>query len=147
MGKVGFPHQVSAKERIDTYSFWRRHAENLREHNLVSDDAITWVMICTKRECIGFDSSKGEIIRPGGIGKWDMYDMALQGRFSDQECLLMADITPSEFAAEERRESIRDSGFDPDDPDEVRRHERLYSMTPGELNAEIARLKKLLSVS
>ena len=136
--------QISNKERMDTALFWRRHVENLRETSLVSDDAIGWVGGCTKPECIGFDSLKGEITRPGEIGKWDMFEMARQGGFSTQECLLMADLTPHQLAEQERRESLEDWGVDPDNQDEVAKFERLESMTPDELEAEIAQLRGLL---
>ena len=143
--KTEFP-QVSQKELIDTVSFWRRHAENLREKHLVSDEAITWVMICTKPACIGYDSTKGEVIRPGKIGKWDMFEMARQGGFNEQDCLLMADITPTQLADEERQENMRDSGFDPDNKNEVEEFDRINSMSPQELDTEINRLRNLLGV-
>ncbi len=140
---MGLP-EVSHKERMEVSSFWRQHAENLQEKKLVSEEAATWVMICTKPECIGYDSLKGEIVRPGDIGKWDMFEMARAGMFNNQECLLMADITPSQLVEEERRDSIRDSGFDPDNKVEVAEFDRLNGMSSEELDTEINRLKALL---
>ncbi|MEK9195218.1 MAG: hypothetical protein AAB975_02490 [Patescibacteria group bacterium] len=136
---------ISGKERIDAVLFWKRHADNLRKTNVVSHEAITWVMTCTKPECIGFNSMEGEVIRPGEIGKWDMFEMARQGGFGTQECLLMADITVSQLAQEERREYMKDWGFDPDDSDEMQECERLEKMTAEELDAEIIRLRSLLA--
>lgn len=138
-------HEISDKERMDAVLFWARHADNLRQTNAVSHEAVAWVVTCTKPKCIGFDSREGEVIRPGEVGKWDMFEMAWQGGFSTQECLMMADITASQFAEEERREYMKDWGFDPDDLDEVRECERLEMMTAEELNSEIVRLRGLLA--
>jgi hypothetical protein len=142
---TGLP-EVSDKEWMDTVSFWRQHVKNLRKTSLVSDEAISWVVSCTRPECIGFNSTEGELIRSGEIGKWDMFQMAREGGFSTQESLLMADLTPSQLAQEEHRESLKDAGFDPDDPDEMAEFQRLENMTPDELEAEIVRLRELLAI-
>lgn len=138
-------HDISDKERMEAVTFWKRHADNLRQTHSVSDEAINWVMICIKPKCIGFNSMEGEVIRPGEVGKWDMFEMARQAGFSTQECLLMADITISQLAEEERRDFMMELGFDPDNPDEVRECERLEGMTDEELNAEIIQLRALLA--
>lgn len=136
---------ISDKDRMDTVLFWERHADNLRRTNAVSHEAVAWVAICTKPECIGFDSLEGEIIRAGDVGKWDMFEMARQAGFSTQECLLMADLTASQLAEENRREYMRDWGFDHDDWADVQECERLEVMTAEELDTEIIRLRSLLA--
>lgn len=137
------PPNVTEKERNDTHSFWREHVEALRAQKLVSEEAITWLMQCTQRRCIGYDTMKGEIIRPGEIGKWDLYDMCQHTRLPDQEILLISGLTPAEIAKEKLDRELSDRGVDPENPIEVARAERYDRMSPEALNAEIKRLETL----
>lgn len=137
---------VTHEEKMKTVLFWRQHAEHLRANKLVSENGLSWISMCTDSpEKIGYDGMEGQI-RPGDLGKWDLYGiLQMSCMFKEAELLLLADISPTMKAAEDRREEILYSGFNPDDPASVREFDRMKAMTPEEADAEIERLEGVLA--
>src|SRR4051812_46876296 len=107
--------EVTDQQRWQTVTFWREHEARLRRRNLVSEEGLGWISMCTQPDCIGYDGMKGQI-RPAELGKWDMLEVFKMAGFAFDECLLLVDITESEWAQQERREELRNAGYDPDDP-------------------------------
>lgn len=142
--QTGFS-KISSEEVIKTAIFWKHHAKYLREKHLISNKVFDTLWDFTTPSAIGYDSSKGQIVRPGELGKWDVFCLGEECGFTKEECLLMADITPSELAAEEYREKMREMFVDSDNPDEVREFERINGLPPEQCDKEIAKLEKFLS--
>jgi hypothetical protein len=141
---------VSPAEKIATVNFWKQHAEQLRDSKLVSDLGLQWISICTSStDNIGY-GGEGQI-RPGDLGKWDLYGLLeMSCNFQPAELLLLADISPSEFENEKKRTEMSDYGLDLDKPQDVLEFEqlrRLSKMSPEERDVEIVRLTQLLAVA
>ncbi|SRR5258708_39852108 len=80
---------------------WAKHIQSLRDSNAVSPKALYEVTIFTKN--IGLEQGQ---IRPGLIGRWDIYDSVC---LPQAERLLVSGLAPEEIANEREREECTDS--------------------------------------
>ncbi|OGN16321.1 MAG: hypothetical protein A3C88_00885 [Candidatus Yanofskybacteria bacterium RIFCSPHIGHO2_02_FULL_50_12] len=139
--------EVTEQQRQQAVEFWWRHAENLRAQNLVSEEGLRWIAMCTRNpNQIGYDSMLGQI-RPGELGKWDLLEtLKMSALFDLDECLHLAGISSTEYAKMERDVHLHAVGVDPDDSNQVAEYERMATMTPTELDAHIKSLESQLGL-
>lgn len=136
--------EVTARERMESYLFWMTQRQAIEGR--VSERTMYWFNLYTGKDNIGYEQGQ---LRPGKLGQWDLYYWLTDHeiRCDKNEALIASGLTAAEVAEEERRDSYRENGVDPDDKAEVAMFEHLKGMSPEELDAEINRLKALLAES
>jgi hypothetical protein len=132
---------VTRDQQIESAAFWRRHLQFLRSRNTVSEEALTWLGYFTKPDAIGYEQGQ---IRPGELGKWDLYYLLMEW-LGGSDLYIVCDLTASTVAQEEKREQLRNRGYDPDNADDVRQAEMLDSMSSAELDRLIVGLRRQLA--
>ena len=77
------------------------------------------------------------------MGRWDVYYYLFEDLcIPKSEALLAANISPREFAEEEKRDELERMGVNPDDEDEVAEYERIAALSIEELERQIKALEK-----
>jgi hypothetical protein len=113
----------------------------------VSEQTMYWFNAYTAKDNVGYEFGQ---LRPGKLGQWDLY-WNLTGEQSvgcdENEALIASGLTAAKVAEEKRCEHYRGNGVNPDDNLEIAMFERIQSMSPEQLDAEVERLKKQLAES
>lgn len=139
--------QITAKERQDAFEHWRRHEESLRKHGGVSVKDLQLLAMMTTPSCFGYDLDKGEVIGVGPEAKWDLLEILKQSCEADLDvCMRLAGVSDAEMAQQDREIELHSACIDPSNPLEVQMYDRMKSMTPSQLDDEIAELERRLDL-
>lgn len=105
---------VSDRNEMEWVAFWKKHELHLHDSQTVSDRGIRYLNILTQPDQIGHGVGK---IRPNIHGKFDVYLTLSRLSFCGvREQLALSDLS-EEFLLH---------GFDPDNPDDVRKFEMMH---------------------
>lgn len=139
--------QITSEERQDAYKHWRQHEESLRRHGGVSENDFRLLAMMTQRNCFGYDISKGEVVGVGPEAKWDLLEILKQSGHADLNvCMRLAGVSDAEMAQHERELELHSACIDPSDHEAVEGWDRMKSMSPDQLDSEIARLERELGL-
>ncbi|HEY0221113.1 MAG TPA: hypothetical protein VGC58_02725 [Candidatus Paceibacterota bacterium] len=139
--------QITPAERQDAFQHWRRHEESLRNHGDVSEEDLRLLAMMTTPNCFGYDIDKGEVIGVGPEAKWDLLEILKMSGYADLDvCMRLAGVSDAEMAQQDREIELHHACVDPSDAREVANYDRMKSMSPAELDSEIARLEKRLGL-
>lgn len=137
--------KVTHEEKKQFFYFWSEQRKAIED--LVSENTMHWFNIYTNRDNVGYEFGQ---LRPGKLGQWDLY-WNMTGEQSvgcdENETLIASGLTAAEVAEEKRREHYRRNCVDPDDRLATMMFDRPQSMSPEQLDAEIAHLEKQLAES
>lgn len=139
--------QITHEERQNAFQHWRRHEESLRQHGGVSEENLRLLAMMTTPNCFGYDIDKGEVVGVGPEAKWDLLEILKQSGAADLDvCMRLAGVSDAERAQQDREIELHSAGIDPSNSRDVEMYDRMKSMTPGQLDTEIARLEKRLGL-
>ncbi len=139
--------QITSEERQDAFQHWRKHEESLRKHGGVSEEDLRLLAMMTQPNCFGYDLDKGEVIGIGPEAKWDLLEILKQSGEADLDiCMRLAGVSDTEMAQQDREIELHSACIDPSDTRAVERYDRMKSMTPSQLDTEIARLERQLGL-
>ena len=123
---------------------WAAHVARLQLEGSVSKNVLDAVLLMTAAHCIGF--AGGGFIRPGEIGRWDVYEMLLQyiPMATKIERACAANISDDELQREEGDQEMYFAGLEPTDTAQVDEFRRLQGLGDEELAAHVAQLQGVL---
>jgi hypothetical protein len=137
--------EITAEEKKQFFFFWLTQRQAIEGR--VSDKTMYWFNAYTAKDNVGYGFGQ---LRPGKLGQWDLY-WNLTGEQSvgcdENETLVVSGLTAAEVAEEKRREHYRENCVDPDDQLAIAVFNRFQSISPEQLDVEIARLEKQLAES
>jgi len=117
---------------------WNRHKQAVQA--MGSEEGLRWLSILTQPTNIG-EEDQGQI-RPGELGKWDVYYFLFQNTsIPKAEALLLSGLNASQV---EEQDFADRHGIEPSDTESMKQARRLDAMAPDELDDEITRLEALL---
>ena len=125
--------EVTEQERAGAVRYWAQHIAGLQGAGL-PDDVMAALGMMTAADNIGYE--QGEI-RPGDLGKWDVYELCKMWGFAEAHCLLASGLSAAELKIENDRMTLESAGVDPDDPRAVREYHAVNAMSPGQLDAQL----------
>ncbi len=120
--------------------FWARHFNALQNIEGLSEEGLSSLRSITSPLNIGDGENQ---IRPGEMGKWDVFSDPLICELPRIEQLLLSGLSAGEVAADEYRWRLHDAGVDPDNPTEVVEFERIQNMGPEEIATSLEHLEAL----
>lgn len=139
--------QITQEERQNAFKYWRRHEESLRINGGVSEKDLRLLEMMTQPNCFGYDIDKGEVISIEPNGKWDLFEiLKMSGEADLDVCMRLAGVSDDEMTHQDREIELYLAGIDPANAEEVTNYDRMKRMTPGQLDAEIARLEGRLGL-
>jgi hypothetical protein len=124
---------------------WKAQLRAIKAMTGISEEGLKWFGLIIQN--IGYE--QGEI-RPGEIGRWDVYYRLLTDfNVPQTECLVMSGLTAKQVAEEEQLSQIEEMcGLDRNSPtfsQELDEVEKLRRMSQKQLSAKIAELEALLA--
>ena len=134
--------KATDQERGEAVSHWRQHIAGLKSAGL-PNDVMSALGMMTAADNIGYEQGG---VRPGDLGKWDVYEMCKEWGFTEAYSLLASGLTAAELKVENDRITLEHAGVDPDDPRAVREYHAVKAMNPGQLDAHIASLEARLGL-
>jgi hypothetical protein len=123
---------------------WAAHVARLRQDGSVATKVLDAVLLMTAAHCIGYVG--GGSIRPGDIGRWDVYEMILQyvPMATKTERARAANISDDELMQDEGGQEMHLVGMDPTDPAHVDIFRELQGLGEGELEMRVMELQGVL---
>jgi len=128
---------VSNEELYQSLNFWRAHHTRLADEG-TPPKLLEEIPLTSER--IGFGQGQ---IRPGELGQFDVF-YASEPYHSLQDRLLISGLSEDKVKETEREQEMKDFGWDPDNPEDVKEYEYFNSMTRPEAEAQLVVLEKLL---
>ncbi|MEK7621696.1 MAG: hypothetical protein AAB415_00795 [Patescibacteria group bacterium] len=131
-------------EQRQSATFWRDHINGLYNEGLVSDWALQKLINLgvTKADNLGHQVGK---IRPGYPGRYDVYYSISMEGVTEAERFLLSALSVDEIIILERDVRVKETGFNPNDPDELAEFYRIRRMPPDEIKRELEYLESLLA--
>jgi hypothetical protein len=138
--------ELTQDQQRKEHARWQKHLHGLKGQ--VDDEslrmALMWV---AEPKQIGYGQGQ---IRPGELGRWDIFfELEIFG-VSRAERLLLAGLTEEQLNEAERRDWLEINFVDPDNPQEVAEFDMVEAMPDGErkeyLTGRIHALEKILGL-
>lgn len=134
--------EVISDDPKQAAQYWQIFVRRLKMASGVREEVISYLSMMTQPEGIGFDQDQ---VRPGEIGRWDVFYMGQELGWTENERYLASGLTRAQVHKEERDDEIRDMGLDPKNPEDVKCYEQLRRLTPAGAEGVIRRLEAMLA--
>lgn len=132
---------LTKKEQLNESIFWQKQIKKLETQG-VNKKILECMRWFTPLESFGYETGQ---LRPGNLGKWDMYYFLIDYRdCSRAEAANACDLSIQEINKAEREDELSQHGIDASNPIEVAMYEHMEGLSPDELDEMIIAMEDSL---